>query len=133
MLASSLIFIFRNSNSQRNSWAADSVQMLPDLRSNRCFYAQRNLFEILLNHTELRLYLPFSDWFGTKWTSVWFQINRQIVNTIWFRFDSIIFRKDFCVCQSSGPLPRGLHFHFLRPNSTRPDFNTLWQLMFRKI
>ena len=26
-------------------------------------------FEILLNQTEIRLYLPFSDWFGTKPTS----------------------------------------------------------------
>ena len=29
-------------------------------------YTQRNLFEILLNQTEIRLYLPFSDWFGTS-------------------------------------------------------------------
>ena len=28
-------------------------------------YTQRNLFEILLNQTEIRLYLLFSDWFGT--------------------------------------------------------------------
>ena len=31
-----------------------------------CFYAQRNLFEIALNQTEIRLYLPFSDSFGTE-------------------------------------------------------------------
>ena len=35
-------------------------------------YTQRDLFEILLNQNEIRLYLPFSDWFGTKRTSVWF-------------------------------------------------------------
>ena len=28
-------------------------------------FTQRNLFEILSNQTEIRLYLPFSDWFGT--------------------------------------------------------------------
>ena len=28
-------------------------------------YTQRNLFEILLTETEIRLYLPFSNWFGT--------------------------------------------------------------------
>ena len=33
-------------------------------------YAQRKLFEILLNQTEVRLYLPCTDWFGTKRTSV---------------------------------------------------------------
>jgi len=59
---------------------------------------QRNLFEILLNQTEIRLYSPFSDWFGTKRISVWFQINRKIVNTIWFQFDLTRFGKDFSVC-----------------------------------
>ena len=28
-------------------------------------YTQRTLFEILLNQTEIRLYLPLTDWFGT--------------------------------------------------------------------
>ena len=58
--------------------------------------------EILLNQTEIRLYLSFSNWFGTKRTSVWFQINQKMVNTIWFRFDLIIFRKDFSVCIAEG-------------------------------
>ena len=61
---------------------------------------QRNIFEILLNQTKIRLYLPRSDWFGTNRTSVWFQINRKMVNTLWFRFDLISFRKDFSVCIS---------------------------------
>ena len=42
-------------------------------------------------------YLPFPDWFGTKWTSVWCQINRKMVYTIWFWFDLIRFRKYFSV------------------------------------
>ena len=29
-------------------------------------HAERNLFEILLNQPGIRLYLPFSDWFGTQ-------------------------------------------------------------------
>ena len=29
-------------------------------------YTQKNLFEILLNQPEIRLYLPFSGWFGTQ-------------------------------------------------------------------
>ena len=45
-------------------------------------YYVRNLFEILLNQTEIRLYLPFSDRFGTSRTSVWFKIIRKMVNTI---------------------------------------------------
>ena len=61
-------------------------------------YTQRNLFEILLNQTKIRLYLPFSNWFGTKRTAVWFKINRKIVNTIWFWFDLVRFRKGFSVC-----------------------------------
>ena len=39
----------------------------------------KNLYEILLNQTEIRLYLPFSNW---------------------FQFDSIRFRKDFSVHSS---------------------------------
>ena len=31
-------------------------------------FTQRNNFEILLNRTEIRLYLPLFDWFGTKRT-----------------------------------------------------------------
>ena len=35
-----------------------------------CDYTQRNHFEILINQTEIRFYLPFSDWFGTKRTLI---------------------------------------------------------------
>ena len=45
-------------------------------------FTQRNLFEILLNQPEIRLYLLFSDRLGSKRTSVWFQINRKMVDTI---------------------------------------------------
>ena len=61
-------------------------------------YTQWNLFGILLNQTEIRLYLPCTDCFGTKRRSVLFQINRCMVNTICFRFHLIGFRKDFPVC-----------------------------------
>ena len=64
-----------------------------------CLYCelitQRILSEILLNQTEIRLYLPVSDWFETKPTSVWLQINRKLVNIIRFQFDLISF---LCVC-----------------------------------
>ena len=62
-------------------------------------HTQRNIFEILSNQTEIRLYLPYNDWFGTKRTSVLFQINLCMANTIWFRFDLIRFRKYFSVCR----------------------------------
>ena len=42
-------------------------------------YTSRNLFQFLLNQTEIRLYLLFLDWFGTKRTSVWFQIHTLII------------------------------------------------------
>ena len=61
-------------------------------------YTHGNIFQILLNHTEIRLYIAFSDRFGTKQMSVWFQINQKIINTIWFRFYFVRFWKDFSVC-----------------------------------
>ena len=66
------------------------------LWGNLC--TRRNFFEIFLNQPEIRLYLPFSDWFGSKWTSVWIQINQKMVNTFWFRVDLIRFWKYFSVC-----------------------------------
>ena len=68
----------------------------------RCYLSmsctRRNLFEILLNQTEIRLYSLFSDSFGSKPTSVWIQINRKMVNTTLFQVDLIRFRKNFSVC-----------------------------------
>ena len=78
-----------------------SSQMLHYSHSSanvKIWCTRRNIFQILLNRTELRLYLPFSDWFETKRTSVWFQIDRKIVNTIWYRFDLIRSRKYFSAC-----------------------------------
>ena len=46
---------------------------------------QRNLFNILLYEPEIRLYLLFSYLFETKRTSVWFQINRKMINAIGFQ------------------------------------------------
>ena len=44
------------------------ARVWPQLGANDCrepdSYTQRNIFEILFNQTETRLYLPFSDWFG---------------------------------------------------------------------
>ena len=65
-------------------------------------YTQIIIFEFLFKQPRIRLYLSFSDWFGTKRTSVWFQINRKMINTIWFRFDLIRFRKDLSVCTVQG-------------------------------
>ena len=68
-------------------------------------YTHRIFFEILLNQTEISLFLPFFRliW-NSKQMSVWFQINRKMVNTIWFLFDLTRFRKDFSVCTTNnGP------------------------------
>ena len=46
------------------------------------YYIQKHFFELLSDQTEIKLYTLFSDLFGTKRTSAWFQINRNIVNTI---------------------------------------------------
>ena len=64
-------------------------------------YTQRNFSEFLLNQPEIRLYLPFPDWFGSKRTSVWIQINRNMVNTIWFQVNLIRLRKNVSVCNHS--------------------------------
>ena len=56
---------------------------------------QRKLFEILLIHTEIRLYLLFSNWFGSKRTSVSSQIKYKY-NLI--PFELTRFRKVFSVC-----------------------------------
>ena len=54
------------------------------------------LFRFFLNQSEIRLYLLFFYWSGTKWTlPIWFQINLKMVNTILFRFDSLIIIKDY--------------------------------------
>ena len=53
-----------------------------------------------------RLYLPFSDWFGTKRTTVRFQINRKMVNTIWFWVDLTRFRKYFSACKVTSSRPK---------------------------
>ena len=62
----------------------------------RC--TQRNIFVTLLNQTEIKLYLLFSDWFRTNNHSVRFQINQEMVNTISFQFNLTRFRKNFSVC-----------------------------------
>ena len=64
-------------------------------------YTHRNLFQILLNQTEIRLYLPciYLE-HQTDSFRLLFQINRCMVNRIWFQFDLIRFGKDFCVRQT---------------------------------
>ena len=53
-------------------------------------YAQRNLFEILIDQIEIRLYLPFFDWFGTANGQCPFAIPNQSGNgkynqiSVWF-------------------------------------------------
>jgi len=66
---------------------------------NQARCAHLHTREILSNQPEIRLYLAFSDWFGTKRTSVWIQINLKMVNTIWFRVDLTRFRKHFSGCR----------------------------------
>ena len=63
--------------------------------------------EIFWNQTDIRLYLPFSDWFETKRTVVWFQINRKMINTIWCRFELIRFLWRQKMCNSGPWIARG--------------------------
>ena len=84
---------------QLSTWPGWEKTQIGCLRDST---TQKNLFEILL--TEIRLYLPFSDWLGTKWTSVWFQINRKMVNRIWFRFDLTESEVNSSACRKSWDL-----------------------------
>ena len=70
----------------------------PFVKTHQWFRTQRNIFEIFLNQPEMRLHLPYSDWFESKRTSVWIQINRKMVNTFWFQVDLIRFLKYLSVC-----------------------------------
>ena len=90
-------------------------------------YIQRDLFEILLNKPEIRFYLSFSGWFETKRRSVWFPINRKMVNTIWFWGDLIRFRKDFSVCDISSSAAPFDYRPWMRIGAARqiPQFNPM--------
>ena len=97
----------------QNRLSMNQKTFIVSQNGSRVVYTHKNLFEILLNQPEIRLYLPFSDWFGSKRTSVWFQINRCMVNTIWFRVDSIGFRKDFSVCSVKRKMRRKIIPHYI--------------------
>ena len=75
-------------------------------------YTQINLFEIWINQIEIILYIPFSDWFGSKRTFVWFYINRKMVDTIWLRLDLISYREDFSVCTVQWPQGNKFYVYF---------------------
>ena len=64
--------------------------------------------EIFSNQTEIRLCLPFSDWFGIKQAFFWFQINRKLVITIWLRFILPRLRRD--LSEYEIPTSWGLRF-----------------------
>ena len=87
-------------------------------------HTQRNLFKTLLNHTEIRLYIPLSDWFGYIRASVWCQINRKMVNIIWFLFDLQRFRKYFFACSSLLP-GNNTHLENQRPRLLTGYFTLL--------
>ena len=94
-------------------------------------YAQKNIFGILLNQakirlylsfsdwfgTRIRLYLPFSDWFGTKQNSVWFKINWKTVYTIRFQCAVTRVGNDFSVSTTMWQLDKGEPFTFLTNNT----------------
>ena len=80
---------------------------LSDSCSRCSINTQRNIFEILLNQTQIRLYLTFSSIDLEQQTDtvrLLFQINLYMVNTIWFGFDLLRFRKYFSVCSRLRPL-----------------------------
>ena len=88
-------------------------------------------FLILLNQTEIRLCLPFSDWFKTKRTFVWFQINRKIIytNLISVKFNKIS-KIILCICGNFPTIrrtndPRGKRFSLSRVPKQAPPLKAL--------
>ena len=80
----------------------------------------RNLFGILLNQPKIRLYLPFS-------LIDLEQQSRKMVNTIWFGFDLIRFRKYFSVCTCSSVKPsERLASSDIRGNQLKLPHPPLW-------
>ena len=88
-------------NVEENAAGSKSVEArTTPRRCDRMFHLlcnQRNLFEIILNQPEIRLYIPFLYWFASKRTSIWMSVST--INTIWFRVDLMRFRKAFSVCR----------------------------------
>ena len=76
-------------------------------------YTQKNTFKILLNQPEIRLYLPFSDWFGTKRTSFWClnQSENGKYNMISGWFNKIL-KRFFCVYGTSSPSETFSEHHY---------------------
>ena len=56
-------------------------------------YTQRNLFEILLNQTEIGLYLPFSNWFVTANGQCPFAVPNQSLKMVKYNLISVWFNK----------------------------------------
>ena len=71
-------------HAEQNPRTGDAGLVCPAIQLHTGKVIQKGDFflEILLNQPDIRLYLPFSDWLGTKWTSVWFQIIQKMVYTI---------------------------------------------------
>ena len=82
------------SNKIQKRFLCEEKSRAKSQRKFRGKYTQRNLIKSNRN----QIVFTISDWFGTKWTSVWLQIKRKMVNRIWFRVDLIRFRKKFSVC-----------------------------------
>ena len=81
----------------------------------------RSYNHILLNMIVEKLYLSFSNWFENKRNAIWFQINRKMINKIWFRLDLTRFRKDFSVCRRNSSI-------LCKPDKLPHTLHNLWNL-----
>ena len=71
------------------------VRSQPSLEVLHAEKSSRNIIKSVRNQILFTMHRLI---WKSKWTSVWFQINRCIVNTIWFGFDLIRF---LCVASAS--------------------------------
>ena len=76
------------------SWRSPLTPSTPQCVVRRYIVPEKS-FRNLIKPTQNQIVLSFSDWFGSKLTSIWFQINLKMVNTIWFRFELTGFQKYF--------------------------------------
>ena len=68
---------------------SDCIYQFPiDFDPNGLLYGSKSVFlSLYFLYVFYYIFYPFFDWFGSKQTTVWFQINRRMINTIWFRVD----------------------------------------------
>ena len=82
---------------ESNELAKCPLRQFQKLGSTATRLTHKNIFQILLNKTQIRFHLPFSDWFRTANGQCPLHGKYNLIS-VWFNKISKRFRKDFSVC-----------------------------------